>query len=111
MDSRWIKGVWLGKRFGIEEHIVSMPDGSVVRSPAVKIHPDGEFDREMFDSVKGVPWDPSGVRGESDGGEAVEVPGDIPKNVVNEETKAPPVSRAVIINRKYLEQFGFLPRC
>ena len=56
MESRWIKGVWLGTRFGIEEHIVSMADGSVVWSPAVKIHPDGEFDRELFDSVKGVPW-------------------------------------------------------
>ena len=28
MESRWEKGVWLGKRFGIEEHIVSRPDGT-----------------------------------------------------------------------------------
>ena len=42
----------------------------------------------------------------------MEVPGDIPKkNVVNEEEKGTPVSRAVIIHRKYLEKFGYTPGC
>ena len=74
MEPRWMKGVWLGKRFGTEEHIVTM-DGKVVRSPAVKVHPEGEFDADLFMDVKGVPWDPSGERGETADGDAVEVPG------------------------------------
>ena len=62
MQERWKEGVWLGKRFALEEHIVLTQNGKVVRSPAVKVHPARpwsreEFDKVKFDKVKGVPWD------------------------------------------------------
>ena len=60
MEPRWMKGLWLGKRFGSEEHIVSTPEGNVIRSCAVKPHPEIQWDTELFDALKGSPWNPQG---------------------------------------------------
>ena len=40
MTARWLPGVWLGKRFSSEEHIVAMDDGKVIRSRAVRSLPE-----------------------------------------------------------------------
>ena len=42
MSARWGAGIWLGKRFASEEHIIGCEDGSVVRSGAVELHPANE---------------------------------------------------------------------
>ena len=60
MAPRWGRGIWLGERFATEEHVISTAAGNVVRSAAVRPHPEKMWDRELFDRVKGVPWDPSG---------------------------------------------------
>ena len=41
MSERWFRGVWLGKRWGTDEHIVSH-QGSVVRARTVRPDPEGK---------------------------------------------------------------------
>ena len=41
MSERWIKGVWLGKRWGTDEHIVSDAEGRIVRARTVRPSPGG----------------------------------------------------------------------
>ena len=104
MASRWERGIWLGKRFGTDEHIVSSEDGSVARSPAAKIHPDGQWNRELFDGIRGSPWNPSGtctVEGESNKDNLGEAPKEAP------QAEEIPVSRGFKITRKILDAYGF----
>ena len=37
MTPRWMKGLWLGKRFGTEEHVIATLDGAVLRSCAFSL--------------------------------------------------------------------------
>ena len=41
MAARWHEGLWLGKTFASDEHIVSMPNGDVVRARSVRYFPEG----------------------------------------------------------------------
>ena len=65
MTPRWVEGVWLGKRFTSEEHIVSLASGKVVRSGTVRPHPEVAFDVELFNAIQGAPWDPQATGVES----------------------------------------------
>ena len=60
MEPRWLRGIWLGKRWGSDEHIISIPSGKYVRARNVRPCAEG-FDRELFDQLIGRPCDPSGV--------------------------------------------------
>ena len=40
MSARWAKGIWLGKRFTTEEHIIGTVEGLVAIAGAVREHPD-----------------------------------------------------------------------
>ena len=55
MGARWEKGMWLGKIFASDEHILSTSSGTVARSAAVKAHPEIEFDSELLDALVGQP--------------------------------------------------------
>ena len=35
MQARWLRGVWLGKRFGTKEHFIGTSEGTIVRSAAL----------------------------------------------------------------------------
>jgi hypothetical protein len=59
MQARWLKGIWLGKRFGTEEHLIGTTEGTIVRSAAVKPHPEIAWDSELFDAIRGTPWNPT----------------------------------------------------
>ena len=59
MKERWGLGVWLGKRWTIDEHIVSLSNGKVVRARDVRPMPDDEaFDKVVFEGVRGTPNNP-----------------------------------------------------
>ena len=113
MEARWKRGVWLGKRFNNEEHIVGTHEGKVARSAAVRIHPTTKWDWDLFNNLKGVPWDPTGER--KDGEEAVSAErlGDLPKMVQGrtEPNMFIPQVRRVWISRAFLEKFGYSPGC
>ena len=111
MQPRWVSGIWLGKRWGSDEHIVTLPDGRVVRARNVKPSAEG-FNRELFDAIIGRPCDPSG---------SWDVAGEMPKGVIPSMSRVPagrPDSptepakvRATPIMRKYLEKYGFTEGC
>ena len=85
MEPRWLKGLWLGKGFGTEEHIIATPEGSVVRSCAVKMHPEHQWDSHLFDSIRGTPWDPSGLQAGISAEASKEHVRDLPRVVVPRE--------------------------
>ena len=56
LQARWLPGTWLGKRWATNEHVVSLPNGRVVRARAVKHLMRGESsDKEKFAAVTGAP--------------------------------------------------------
>ena len=111
MEPRWIRGIWPGKRWGSDEHIVSMPGGKVVRARNVRPRADG-FDRDLFDQLIGRPRDPFGVW---DGA------GENPHRVVTEVLRTPvereaapthaPKVRATLICREYFDKCAFSEGC
>eukprot|EP00974_Lingulodinium_polyedra_P019265 1860480-Lingulodinium_polyedra.AAC.1 len=40
MAPRWVPGVWLGKRFTTDEHVIGLEDGKVVRTRSVRAKPE-----------------------------------------------------------------------
>ena len=118
MAPRWQAGIWLGKRFSSEEHLVGTADGSVGRSCAVKVHPDGAWDRELsfLNKIRGSPWNPIGVVA-AEGAEEVERSNEVPRVIHrNAPMPPPPVPtlpkvRSARIDRTYLEKFGYTPDC
>ena len=60
MIERWLPGIWLGKRFTTDEHVVGLENGKVVRTRAVRQRPVQDmWKMEEVCKVKGQPWDPS----------------------------------------------------
>lgn len=65
MKERWIPGLWLGKRWATDEHIVSVASGRMVRALDVRLFPaDQAFDLEYVRNVIGTPINPSAVESE-----------------------------------------------
>ena len=108
MEPRWAKGLWLGKRFSTEEHVVSTADGVVIRSSAVRPHPDVEYDSQLFDGLVGLPWDPMGKGTELSPDDAPELPR---VQVPRAEADLHPRVRRVMISKAYVERFGPTPGC
>ena len=110
MEPRWRRGIWLGKRFATEEHVMGTPDGGVIRSRAVKPHPEQQWNTELFDNLRGVPWDPSGKAVASEA--STEHTADLSKfSVARSVEPTIPQARRVMISRAYLERFNFTERC
>ena len=62
-QDRWEKGVSLGKSLQTDEHIY-LTDSGMKYSRAVKqVPPSEQYDELLLSRVKGLPWDPTGVRG------------------------------------------------
>ena len=55
MVARWLPGIWLGKRFGSEEHVVCLENGQIAQTGTVRDHPDGLWDKEFFGRIRGSP--------------------------------------------------------
>ena len=60
MLERWVQGVWLGKRFTTDEHVIGHENGKVVRTRNVRPKSlEDAWNMEEIDKIKGQPWDPS----------------------------------------------------
>ena len=60
MMERWVQGVWLGKRFTTDEHMIGLENGKVVRTRNVRPKSlEDTWSFEEIDKIKGQPWDPS----------------------------------------------------
>ena len=112
MEARWEKGMWLGKRFATEEHIVSTAAGVVARCSAVRAHPDIQYDSHLFDALIGLPWDPAGKNKTDEANDPVEEVRDLPRVVVarGEDMDIPKVRR-MHIDRDMISRFGPTPGC
>ena len=114
MKARWLTGIWLGKRWGSDEHIVSIPGGKVVRTRTVRPVPEGEtWNKGLCDELVGVPSDPHG-RWQGDIERPPDAVTDVPRMPVDRPPTVPyaePVARRVLISRAYLDKFGFTEGC
>ena len=105
LKERWGNGVWFGKKWASDEHLVSMGNGKIVRARDVRPMPEDQaFDRGMLLGIRGAPCNPSAA-GHIEDGQLPEIPrAPIPRP---EQPVAPPVARRVMIHKSYLERFGF----
>ena len=113
MGPRWAKGIWLGKRFTTEEHVIGTVDGLVAIAGAVREHPETKWDSKLFDDLVGVPWDPLAKnRGAEEPGEPRERVADLPRVVIarGADEDVPRV-RNLALTRPYFEKFGWTPGC
>ena len=107
MTPRWLEGVWLGKRYISDEHIVSMPDGRVVRTRAVQALP--EETRWSADSIKavtGLPWAPTGTLQHP----TFAMP-TASERTVEPEVETQVVPRGITIRPRHTEKFGYSEDC
>lgn len=107
MRERWIPGLWLGKRWTTDGHIVSVASGRDVRARDVRLFPkDRAFDREYFNNIVGTPSNPSAV-------ESADVLHEVPRAPVQKEDEptAAPTARRVTLHRSYFDKFGFSANC
>ena len=106
MTERWVEGIWLGKRFHSDEHIVCRTsDGEVVRTRSVKSLP-CKVTMELLDKIKGVPWAPTSVHRQD---------GEVRKPVLKpEETKGETLSanpRSMRITAEMVDKHGYSKDC
>ena len=108
MKERWGRGIWIGKRWTSDEHLVCLPSGRVVRARDVRAVPEDEsYDKGLFLGVRGTPSNPSAVEG--DAGVLREVPR--PPVERTAEPVSVPIPRQVILHRSYFQKFGFTEGC
>ena len=55
----WLDGIWVGRVSKSDEHLVLTERGAIY-SRTVRPHPQGEHVRDIFEKVRGLPWNPSG---------------------------------------------------
>ena len=56
MAARWVVGVWFGKRWSTDEHVVVLPSGLVARVREVRPETSNRaFDPELFNNIIGLP--------------------------------------------------------
>ena len=108
MATRWLPGIWLGKRFSSEEHIVAMDGGKVVRARAVRSLPEASmWCKDEVMGVIGVPWQPSGTM-DGDGSRLPEVPR---VTIREEEEEEAPKVRSAKIMPKHIVKVGYTKGC
>ena len=113
MEPRWLPGVWLGKRFESDEHIIALEDGRVVRSGTVRAYPGVDFDQVLLDGIVGKPWDPKGT-GVEQGNLHQEQPraGDLRRPPpAPEPDPVAPQRRRLAITKRFLDRAGYTPGC
>ena len=88
----WLDGIWVGRVSKSDEHLVLTERGAIY-SRTVRPHPQGERVREIFDKVRGLPWNPSGR---------------VEPTVRSDE---PPPVQPPTTRQEYLREFGKTANC
>ena len=104
---RWYEGVWLGKRFYTEEHLVARATGGVVvRTRSVQSFPN-TMSMDLLNKFVGAPWTPTGVM---KGHEEVVCPARLrPEDLV--EICEPFVPQNMKITKGIINKLGYSRRC
>ena len=107
LAARWQTGVRLGKRFASDEHLVSMPDGTVVRARSVEVFPVEQlWSKEAVDRVKGMPWAPTGTSIQN-----TYLRPSLPAPAEGADDERHWISRGPLVQLRHLEKFGFSSYC
>ena len=107
LAARWHTGVWLGKRFASDEHLVSMPDGTVVRARSVQAFPVEQlWSKEAVDRVKGMPWAPTSTLTQN-----TYLRPSIPAPAEGADDERHWIPRGPPVRPRHLEKFGFSSNC
>ena len=115
MDPRWRLGVWLGSRFGSNEHIIGLESGEVVKARNIQAREEEHsWSIEAINWVKGTPSNPLARPPHQDGPQPP-----IPAEVVHDpnlegqrdEAMRNAMPRSTYIMRKHLEKYGFSRGC
>ena len=56
LEPRWREGVWLGKRWESDEHLISTPEGVMKCRAIAQVPQNKRWSNEAVNSVRGVPW-------------------------------------------------------
>ena len=88
----WLDGICVGRVSKSDEHLVLTERGAIY-SRTVRPHPQGEYVREIFVKVRGLPWNPSGR---------------VEPTVRREE---PPPVQPPMSRKEYLKEFGKTAHC
>ncbi len=57
-QSRWMRGIWVGKTTKSTEHLVMTSEGMVVSRTVRRFAEDSQFQRSIYDEARGLPWQP-----------------------------------------------------
>ena len=103
LQDRWLPGIWLGKRWSSDEHIIGMDDGKVIRARAILEGPEERrWSNEAVNALVGVPWAPSGTL--SFKGEKAHIP-PVMRAPDEPREEAPPVlPRGMRMQTRHFEQ-------
>ena len=58
MNTRWGSGVWMGIREESNEAFIGTADGVIKTRSIRRKAGDQRWDKELFNSIKGTPWEP-----------------------------------------------------
>ena len=119
MSARWVPGVWLGKRWEPDEHIVHDDDHGLIKCRAVTMmaREDETWDLAWAMSVRGVPWqwkpNDSHLDEHQPGAgappAAPEAEAPLAEQPLSQDRKIAP--RSFRITNSILERHGFTPGC
>ena len=93
--------------FASDEHLVSMPDGTVVRARSVQAFPVEQlWSKEAVDRVKGMPWAPTGTLTQN-----TYLRPSLPAPAEGADDERHWIPRGPPVRPRHLEKFGFFSNC
>ena len=105
MTERWHDGIWLGKRFNTEEHLIAREDGTIIRARSIRPR-NMELTKDMLDKITGAPWQPSGTVSAKDDNKKMNV---LERTVENKTPSLAP--RRTQITKQTIQELGPTPGC
>ena len=107
LEPRWSSGIWLGKRWGSDEHLVGTPTG-IAKSRAIAQKPaDERWDRDAIFNLRGVLW---AWTGDSETPGVIFRPIDSKPEPRQLEPPAP-IPRQPKITQEILDKYGYTTTC
>ncbi len=108
MQQRWHTGIWLGKLWRSDEHLL-FSSGRVVRARCIRGLPETDsWSRSEVDAVTATPWNLESRPEEAPAAVRIE---EMPTTQPKEEADAGAPPRGVRIGRKELEKYGYTAGC
>ena len=110
LKERWLPGIWLGRRWASDEHVIAMTNGLVVRAASVHSFPEEQkWSKEEVLAIRGVPWAPSGTLKYKDDVAIVPEPPKAPMEPLH--PPAAIVPRGFRVTPEMFKDYGYSENC